>query len=83
VRRKIPAEFRTHGDIGVRSDMTAANISAVKVLCLPPETNGSHLNVALSKLGGKMIQIYLSLFVVPHCFSRPHVAREVDDLYLA
>jgi hypothetical protein len=64
VRRKISAEFRTHGGIGVCSNMTAVNISAVKVLCLPPETNRDHLNVALSNLGGKLIESYFSLFVV-------------------
>jgi hypothetical protein len=64
VRHKISAEFCTHGDIGVRSDVMAVNISAVKVLCLPPETNRSHLNMALSNLGGKLIAIHVSLFVV-------------------
>jgi hypothetical protein len=44
--------------------MMAVNISAVKVLCLPPETNRSHLNVALSNLSGKLIEIYFSLFGV-------------------
>ena len=57
-------QFRTHGDVGVCSDMMAVNISAVKVLCLLPATDRSHFNVALSDVGGKLSEICFSLFVV-------------------
>ena len=57
-------QFPTHGDVGVCCDVMAVNISSVNVLCLPPETNGRHLNVALCDVGGKLREICFSLFVV-------------------